>query len=124
RARHALEQLHGAQVDVLLELAADGDQQAPQGDVVGDVGEADGAEEDGVEGGKLGDAVLRHHAAGLGVALAAPVEGLGLDREAESPAGGLERQDSLRYHFIADAVARYGGDPVALHDRSLSAGLW
>ena len=45
---HAGHELAGAQVHVLVEAAADGDQQTPEGDVVGDVGPADGAEQDGV----------------------------------------------------------------------------
>ena len=45
---HALEEVGGPKVDVLIELAAHGQEQAVQRDVVGHVGTADGAEEDGV----------------------------------------------------------------------------
>ena len=48
RAGDAGQQPHRAQVDVLLEGAADRDQQAPERDVVGHAGEADRAEEDRV----------------------------------------------------------------------------
>src|SRR3546814_15405444 len=47
-ALHALHHSHRAEVDVLLHLAPDRDQQAPERHVVRDPGEADRAEEDGV----------------------------------------------------------------------------
>ncbi len=71
---NAGEQPHRAQIDVLLEVAAQRDQQAPQRDVIGHVGIADRAEKDGVEEPQPVKPVFRHHPAGLGVGLAAPVE--------------------------------------------------
>ena len=68
------QQPHRPQVDVLLEAAADRDQQPPQRDVVGHAGIADRAEKDRVVEAQLVEPVLRHHPAGLGVGLAAPVE--------------------------------------------------
>ena len=53
RRLDALEQPHRAQVDVLVELAPDGDQQAPERDVVGHAGKTHRAEEDRLERAKL-----------------------------------------------------------------------
>src|SRR5678815_1564613 len=70
----ALEQTDRAEIDVLIEAAADWNQQSPQRDVIGHAGVADSAEKHRVELLQLLEPVLRHHAAGLRVDLAAPVE--------------------------------------------------
>src|SRR5690606_7500044 len=108
----AAQQHHWAQVDVLGEAAAQRDQQAPQGYVVGHPGVAHRAEKDGVEVGELIHAVGRHHRAGPGVALATPVElpplegePVPLARAFQHPAGGGD-------HLLADAVAGDHRDPV------------
>src|SRR3546814_19409025 len=80
--------------------------------MVGDAGKADGAEVDGVEFLHLRDAVLRHHAAGLGIALAGPVEELPFDGEAVPAGDRLGRTLALGDHFLADAVAGNDGDAV------------
>src|SRR5262249_24440425 len=56
-----------AYVGVLVERLADGQAQAPQGDVIRDVRRTDGAEQDGVELAELLGAVGRHHHAVLAV---------------------------------------------------------
>ncbi len=63
-----------AHIGVLVEGLADGEPQAPERDVVGNVGMAGRAEEDGVVAADLLAAILRHHAPVLLVVLAAPVE--------------------------------------------------
>src|SRR3546814_21188969 len=80
--------------------------------MVGDAGKADGAEVDGVEFLHLRDAVLRHHAAGLGIALAGPVEELPFDGEAVPAGDRLGRTLAPGDHFLADAVAGNGGEAV------------
>jgi hypothetical protein len=77
RAGHAGHQAHRAQVDVLVEVAPELDQRAPQRDVVGHRGRpADGAEVDGVKALELREPVVRHHLAVLQVVVAVgPVEG-------------------------------------------------
>ena len=90
RRRHSGEQPHRAQVDVLAEAAPDGDQKPPQRDVVGNLGPADGAEEDGVEGPQLLEAVFRHHAPALQEPFAAPVELGPLEGDIEAPPHGLQ----------------------------------
>ena len=63
RRRHAGHQPHRAQIDVLVELAAEQDERAPQRDVVGDFRRpADRAEEDRVVLADLVLPVVRHHA--------------------------------------------------------------
>ncbi len=49
RRRHALEQAHGAEVHIFVEVATDRDQEAPQRDVIGHARPADGAQEDALE---------------------------------------------------------------------------
>ena len=107
---HALEQAHGAQVDVLLEVAPDRDQQAPERDVVGHARKADGAEVDRVVLADLVEAVVRHHLAGLLEGLAAPVEVVPLEGDVELAADRLQHLDALRHHLVADAVAGNDGD--------------
>ena len=65
-------QPHRPQVDVLLELPADRDQQAPERDVIGHVRKADRAEKDRVVVADLREPVVRHHRAGGTIAFAAP----------------------------------------------------
>jgi hypothetical protein len=115
RAGHPLEEPHRAEVDVLVEAAADGDQKAPERDMVGHGGPAHGAEEDRVVAGDRLEPVLRHEAAGPGVAVAAPV--LLVEGEVEAEAGGrlLQHGDALGHHLPADPVARDHRDSRALH---------
>ena len=102
----------GAQVHVLVEGAADGDEQAPEGDVVGDAGEADGAEEDAVAGAQFFEAVVRHHGAGAAVGFAGPVVVVEGEGEAEAGGGGVEDAQALGDGLAADAVAGDDGDAV------------
>ena len=111
-------ELAGADVDVLVEGAADGDEQAPQGHVVGDGGPADGAEEDGVVPAELVEAVRRHHAAGLRVGFAGPVVGGDVQGEAEPARGGAEHAQAFGNDFLADAVAGQRRDAVRGHGSS------
>src|SRR3972149_5982506 len=116
----APEQAHRAQVDVLAEPAPDRDQEPPRRHVVGHTGEADRAEEDGLEPPELVEAVLGHHAPGPRVALAAPVERRPLEVEAEPAAGGVEDAHALGHALLADPVAGDHGDPVS-HGSLVSA---
>ncbi len=110
-----------SQVDVLVELAAELDEHAPQRDVVRHRRRpADGTEEDGVVASDLVLPVRRHHRAVLEVVLRAPVEVVVLDVDVEPTSRGVEDQQSLRDHLLADAVARDDGDPVWRHVRSPS----
>jgi hypothetical protein len=114
RAGHALEQAHRAQVDVLVELAPELQQAAPQRDVVGHAGRpADGAEQQRVHALQLRLPVVRHHLAGPGVPVAAgPGDGRQLQRDAEALLHGLQHAQGLGHDLLADAVARDDGNAV------------
>ena len=87
-------------------------QQAPQRYVIGYAGEADRAEIDGVKLAQLVEPVLGHHLAGLGVALARPVEGFKLQVDVEFTRGLFQHPHALRYNFMSDAVARDHGNAM------------
>ena len=83
--------------------------------MVGNAGEADGAEEYGVVAADSIEPVFRHHAAGLSKGLATPGKLVPVEFEAEARTGRFEHADTLGHHFLADAIARNDGDPVFLH---------
>src|SRR5881396_3158327 len=113
RRSDTFQQANRSEVDVLAEAAPNGNQQSPQGHVIGHTGEANRAEIDGFESAKLLKAVLRHHAAGPRVHFAAPIEGLPLKLEAEPAAGGLEHAHTLRNDLFADPVAGNYRNPMS-----------
>src|SRR5207247_8523351 len=113
RRSDTFQQANRSEVDVLAEAAPNGNQQSPQGHVIGHTGEANRAEIDGFEAAKLLKAVLRHHAAGPRVHFAAPIEGLPLKLEAEPAAGGLEHAHTLRNDLFADPVAGNYRNPMS-----------
>ena len=116
RGSRAGHQLAGADAGVLIEAAADGDQEAPERDVVGDTGPADGTEKDGVVLAELVEAVLGHHGAELGVTLTGPVVVGCFQTEAEAGGGGFEHAQALGDGLFADAVTGHGSNLVgALH---------
>jgi hypothetical protein len=96
---------------------ADLQSQAPQRDVVGDVGIARGTEEDRVHVADLCKSILRHHQLVQAVVVAAPVEGSEVEVE---PVGTAARRRRHRFKhrlprgddFLADAVARDAGHAV------------
>ena len=75
RALNAGQDAGRADIGVLVERLADREPQAPERDVVGNVGGADRAEIDGVERLQLLPAVGGHHDAVLLVVIRSPVEG-------------------------------------------------
>ncbi len=112
RAGYSGEQAHRADVHVLVEVAAELEQGAPQRDVVRDfVGPADGAEVQGVEALELVEPVVGHHlAVGQVVVAAGPFEELELQVQAVLAGGGLDHAQAFGEDFVADAVTRDGGD--------------
>src|SRR5262245_17365863 len=85
--------------------------------MVGHAGIPHGAEKHGVELLQLLEAVLRHHAAGLGVDLATPVEMRHLIREAEFLSGCFEDAQPFGDDFVADAIALYDSDFESGHSK-------
>src|SRR5690242_1393057 len=111
----AFQQANRPQIHVLLESAADGNQESPEREVIGNVGMPDRAEEDGVERTELLEAVRRHHPACSRVGFAAPVEGSPLELKAEAAPGGIEHANALGNHFLADTVSGDHRDVKGLH---------
>ena len=83
--------------------------------MIGNAGIADRAEKDGGERGELIDAVFRHHAPGLGVGFARPVEFAPFERNTELAADFLQHGHRFGQYFLADAVTRNKRDLVTCH---------
>ena len=60
-------------------------------------------------------AVVRHHLAGLGEAVAGPVEIGEFELETEATPGGFQHAHALRQNFLADSVSRNERDLVLGH---------
>ena len=116
RRRHARHQPHRAQIDVLVELAPEFDQRAPQRNVIGDFrGPADRAEIDRVVLADLRLPVLRHHLAVLLVIVPGrEIEMIEMHGDAVLFRRRLQHAQALRHHFLADAVAGNDRDPILL----------
>ena len=114
RARHARHQAHRTQIDVLVELATELDQRAPQRDVIRNLGrQADGAEIDRVMRADLVLPVVRHHLAVLGVIIVGrEVVMIEMQLDAVRLGGGFQHAQALGHHFLADAVAGDDSDAV------------
>ena len=114
RAGDPGQQLHRAQVDVLVEAAAELQQRVPQGDVVrDDVGPAHCAEVDRVEAAQHLEPVLGQHPAVLGPVLGGgEVELLGLQTEPEALGRPAQDLQAFRHHLSADPVSCDHGDAV------------
>ena len=109
-------QAAGPDAGILVEAAADGDEQAPERDVVRHTGPADRAQEHRVVLAKLVKAILGHHLAMGGVAFAGPVVVRGLQFEPEFGRRGFQHAQSFGNRLFADAVAGHCGDAVgAIH---------
>src|SRR3954452_18421361 len=87
--------------------------------MIGHVGRANGAEEDGIERLQALESPVRYVLAGLLEALGAPVEVLEL--EPETVRRALQHLDAGRDYFVADAIAGNRGDSVGLQAAIMSA---
>ena len=105
RRLDAGEQLHRAQVDVLVEAEPQFQQQALFEDAGGDVGMADRAEQDGGEGAQLVERLGRQDFAGPQIALAAEIEVLQFELDAFQGGDRLEDLHAFGRHFRPGAVA-------------------
>jgi hypothetical protein len=120
RARDAGHQPHRTKVDVLIELAPEQQQRAPERDVIRDGRRpANGAEENGLVGGDLLLPVVRQHPAVTDVVVAAgEVEVIECVVDAERTSGRLEDAETFGDDLASDPVA--GNDRNAvIHPRSL-----
>ncbi len=116
RRRNARHQPHRAQIDVLVELAPDFYERAPQGNVIGDLGRpADRTEIDRVVLADLRLPVLRHHLAVLFVIVpGSEVEMVEMHGNAVLFRGRFQHAQAFRDHFLADAVTGNDRDPILL----------
>ena len=96
-------------IDVLQEFAADRDQQTPQGEIVGDVGGAHGAEQDAVTGGHLIEPIVGHHGPVGPVVLRSPFPVPPVDGEVVVGGDGVDAADRGGRDFLPDPVS---GDDV------------
>jgi hypothetical protein len=103
------------QAHVLLETAADRNEQPPQRDVIRHAGVADRAEEDGVVVTELFEPVFRHHATRPPIRFAAPVKVIEAEVDSESPARGFQHTQSLGDYFLPDAIPGDHGNTIGLH---------
>src|SRR4029453_965401 len=86
-------------------------------DMVGNRGRpAGGAKVYGVVFAEPVERILRHHAAVPGIGVAAPVELVELPLNIEFAAYCLERAQTFRHHFLADAISGNYCDPEFFHD--------
>src|SRR5687768_12727157 len=119
RRSNAGQQAGRAHVGVLVEALADRQAQAPQRQMVGHLGRADRAEEDGVELLQLLEPARRNVGAGFLETLRAPVEIPELDAEVAGQL--LQHFDAGRNDLVADPVAGDRRDAVGLQAAIL---LW
>ena len=112
---HAGIKVGGTHIGVLIEGAADGQEEAVQGGVIGDFGMADGAEEDGIAGLQQIDRAGRHHAAPAEVVFGAPVEILEREGDVMLLARLFQNAFCLRDDFGADTVAGDHRDREGFH---------
>src|ERR1700679_2977053 len=116
RADDAGQYARGADVGVLIERLADRQPQAPQTDMVRDVGRSDRAEIDGVVTFDLIAAVDRHHQPGGAIIVRSPVEAIAGEFEAAlGSSQGREDFDSGWDDLLADAVAGDDRDSITPH---------
>ena len=98
-------------VGVLVKALADRQAQAPQRDVVGNIGRADRAEIDRVEFLQRGETVGRHHHAVLAVIGGTPIEGFDVELHvAEALLQAFERLNAGGDDLGTDPVGRNGRD--------------
>ena len=126
RRLDAGEQLHRAEVDVLVEAEAEVEEQLAFEDAGLHVGMADGAEEDAVELAELVEAVGGQGFAGFEIAVAAPVEvgELEVAVEAFELGDGLEDLDAFGGDLGAGAVAADDCDVHGIVRGQLSVVSW
>ena len=104
-----------ADIGVLIERAPDRQQESVQGGVVGNLGMAYRAEQDGIAGLQQVDRPGGHHAAPTEVMVGAPFEILKREGNVVFPADSLEHALALRDDLFADAVSRDHRDRKSLH---------
>src|SRR5579863_8293159 len=78
-------------------------------------GEADRAQEKSVMIAQSRQAIFRHHAAGMFVRFAVPVEIPVIEADVKLRANSIEHSRTFRYDFLADSIARHNSNLVGFH---------
>ena len=73
--------------------------------MVGHSGITHCAQVDGIKGTQLIETIFRHHASGLEISLATPIETLPGERQIKTATRGLEHTNALGNHFSPYAVS-------------------
>jgi hypothetical protein len=108
----------GSDVGVLVEALADRETQSPEGDMVGHVRRADGAEINRIEGLQRLEPVRRHHRAVLPIVVGTPIEGFDVEADIAEPLlQALEDGEAGGDHFGADPVGGNRCNRVLTHGR-------
>ena len=118
RTGHAGHEADWAQVNVLVELAPELEQRAPQRDVVGHLlRPAHRAKEDRIEGLELLEPIVRHHLAVCQVVVTVrPVKGLQFDANFEPAGRSLQRPQPFGHDFLTDAIPGNHCNPMRFHE--------
>jgi hypothetical protein len=104
------------EVHVLVETLADGKPETPEGDMVGDVRGAHGAEIDGVKRAQMNERVGRHHGAMLLVVLGSPREFSEVKAKVAGPLfEAAKHVETGGDDFWPDAVSRDHCDLMLAH---------
>ena len=103
-------------IHVLTKSAANGDEQTPQGNVVGNIRTPDSAEKDGVERAQLLETVGRHHSPSPEVLFAAPVELVPMEVESEAAPGSIQGANAFRHYFLPDSISCNDGNAKCFHE--------
>ena len=102
-------------IRVLIESAADRQQQSVQSHVVGHVGMPDRAEQDRIGGPQAVESIRRHHPAVLEVVVCPPVLVRILKLHAEFMGNVIENSQGSGDYFATNTVARYYRDSERGH---------
>src|SRR3979411_581784 len=86
--------------------------------MIGNAGVSDSAQEDSVKRPQLLNAVRRHHASGLDIGFATPIERVPLELESKALSGGFQNPDALRNHFFPNTISGNHCYVESLHGRS------
>ncbi|KAG1436868.1 hypothetical protein G6F57_020485 [Rhizopus arrhizus] len=106
RGRHARHQANRSQIDVLIKFATEFEQRTPQRFVIRHRGgPTDRTEEYRFVLADLRLPVVRHHLAVRGVVVAAPVEMIPLEINAEARRNGIQHFQAFRHDLFANPVS-------------------
>src|ERR1700694_5958290 len=73
--------------------------------MIGNAGVSDSAQEDSVKRPQLLNAVRRHHASGLDIGFATPIERVPFELESKALSCGFQNPDALRNYFFPNAIS-------------------